>query len=254
MTPTDKARQFAALHVRGAPLILFNIWDAGSAQAVAKAGATAVATSSWAVAAAHGFADGEAVPLDFALTIAERVAAAVPLPATLDFEGGYGETPAAVGANARRAIATGIIGINFEDRRISGEGLYDIDAQCRRIAAIRAAAEAAGLDLFINARTDLFLGSPAETHAGHVEEAIARGDAYARAGASGLFVPGLADPALIATVCGRSELPVNVMAVPGVPAATELAAIGVARVSFGPMPWLGAMDDLRARARTALAA
>src|SRR5687767_8739946 len=99
MNQTEKARAFAALHKPGTPLILFNAWDAGSAKAVAEAGAKAIATGSWSVAAAHGFGDGEGLPLDLAVANAARVVAAVELPVTLDFEGGYAVEPGRVGEN-----------------------------------------------------------------------------------------------------------------------------------------------------------
>src|SRR5688572_24317336 len=100
-TQREQAERFHALHVRGTPLVLFNAWDAGSAKVVAKAGAKAIATGSWSVAAAHGFDDGEALTLDLALANLARIARCVDLPVTLDFEGGYALEPAALAANVR---------------------------------------------------------------------------------------------------------------------------------------------------------
>lgn len=232
---------FAALHRPGAPLILFNVWDPGSAKAVAESGAPAIATGSWSVAVAQGFGDGEDLPFELFLATARRIVAAVALPVTIDFEGGYAVEPEIVAANAARLAATGAVGCNFEDRVVGGEGLHGISSQAARIAAIRAGA---GPAFFINARTDLFLGSPPASHARHVREALDRAEAYAKAGANGFFAPGLADPGLIGQFCAASPLPVNIMAFSGVPDTAALAALGVARISYGPAPYRQAMQAL----------
>ena len=253
MTQQDKARRFHDLHVSGNPVILYNIWDAGGAQAVAEAGAQAIATGSWSVAAAHGYGDGEQIPIELVLQLAARIAGSVALPVTLDFEGAYAETPEGVATNTARVIAAGIVGINFEDQVVGGTGLYAVEAQCARIAAARQAADDAGVALFINARTDLFLKEPDHSRNGAlVESAKERAVAYAAAGASGFFVPGLVDPALITAICAASPLPVNVMALQAAPSFAALAACGVARVSHGPGPYRHAIEDLAARARQAL--
>ena len=239
---------FAALHRPGEPVILFNAWDAGSARIVADAGARAIATGSASVAGAHGFADAQGLPLDLALANAERVVAAVAVPVTIDFEGGYAVEPGAVAANFARLAATGAVGANFEDQVVGGSGLHDVEAQASRI---RAARDGAGRDFFLNARTDLFLKSKPEQHAGLIEAALERANAYAEAGASGLFVPGLADLGLLDRICARSPLPVNFMAFPGAPDARAVAATGVARISHGPFPWKLAMQALREAAEAA---
>lgn len=249
MTQVDRARAFRALHVKGDPLVLYNIWDAGSAKAVAAAGARALATGSWSVAAAQGYDDGETIPLDFLARIASRIAATVDLPLTVDFEGGYALAPEDLFANATTILRTGAIGVNFEDRVVLGEGLHAVDVQARRIAALRAAADAFGVALFINARTDLFLAAERPQHAGFIEAAMARCAAYAEAGADGFFVPGLADAALIERVCAGSALPVNVMTNTHTPPASALAQLGVARISHGPGPFRQTMAALTARCR-----
>jgi 2-methylisocitrate lyase-like PEP mutase family enzyme len=242
-TSNDKARSFAALHRPGDPVILYNAWDAGSAKAVAEAGAKAIATGSASVAAAHGFEDSEALPIELVLANAERVAKAVELPVTIDFEGAYGTEPEAAAANIARLAGTGAVGCNFEDQVIGGEGLHPVEAQAARIRAARAAA---GPDFFINARTDIFLKTRAATHAPEaIEEALARARAYAEAGASGFFVPGLVDLDQLARICEGSPLPVNFMAFPGAPEASEVAAAGVARISHGPFPYRLAMKALK---------
>lgn len=252
MTQPEKARLFAGLHVPGDPVILYNIWDAGSARTIAEAGAKAIATGSWSVAAAQGYGDGEEIPLDLLLRIAGRIAATVDVPVTVDFEGGYAETAEDTAANAARLMETGATGINFEDRVVSGDGLYGTQTQADRIRAIRQAADSTGLPLFINARTDVFLKEHDRSkHAGLLADALDRAAAYTEAGASGFFVPGLVDGDLIGKVCDGVSLPVNVMMLDGAPSVQDLAALGVARVSYGPGPYIDAMQDLAARFRDA---
>ena len=244
MNQREKAARFAALHVKGAPLLLYNAWDAGSAQSILDAGAKAIATSSWAVAEAQGYRDGEAIPIEFAEQIIARIAATVDAPVTADIEGGYSEDDSELADNVSRLLDLGVIGINFEDRVVKGSGLYETDRQARRIAAIRQAAERKGIALFINARTDLFLGQgrdPAQS----VGEAIDRAKAYAAAGASSFFIPGLQDEALIGRICEGTALPVNVMVMDGVPPNERLAKLGVARISYGPIPYISAMQALK---------
>lgn len=246
MTQTEKATRFAELHVKGAPLILYNAWDAGSAKAIAEAGAKAIATSSWSVAEAQGYRDGEAIPFAFAQQIYARIAASIDLPLTVDFEGGYSEVDDEVAANIAQLLDLGVIGINFEDRVVKGSGLYDIERQTQRIAAIRHVAEKKGVGLFINARTDLFLGQgrdPAQT----VGEALERGSAYAAAGASGFFIPGLDDDTLIGQICDGVALPVNVMILgsePTVRRPRRLAELGVSRISYGPHSYIRTMASV----------
>jgi 2-methylisocitrate lyase-like PEP mutase family enzyme len=251
MNQTDKAKRFAELHVKDAPLLLYNAWDAGSAKSVLDAGAKAIATSSWSVAAAQGYGDGEAIPIELAEQIVGRIAATVDIPVTVDFEGGYSEDDGELAANISRLLDLGVIGINFEDRIVKGSGLYSVDRQARRIAAIRKAAEQKGIDLFINARTDVFF-EHGEDAAQAVGEALDRAKAYAAVGASGFFVPGLVDDALIGQICEGVSLPVNVMVMDGVPSNARLSELGVARISYGPIPYIRAMKALGQEARTTM--
>ena len=248
----DRARTLASLHIKGDPIILFNAWDAGSAKAVAAAGAKAIATGSWSVAAAAGYDDGERIPLDALAGIVERIAGIVDLPVTVDFESGYARGGPELEQNVRRILSAGAVGINFEDQRIGADAMYGVEEQQARIASVRRAADSAGVPLFVNARTDLFLRSDPARHAEHVDEAIARGAAYAVAGASGLFVPGLSDLKLIERVCRESTLPVNVMFLPDLPARADLAKVGVARISYGPRPYREMMAGLTEAARRAI--
>jgi 2-methylisocitrate lyase-like PEP mutase family enzyme len=249
-----RAEQFHALHIAGQPLVLFNAWDAGSAKAVAAGGAAAIATGSWSVAAANGFADGEKMPYALALANLERIVAAVALPVTIDLESGYGQDPDAVAATVMRAIQAGAIGCNLEDSYPENGTLRPAAEQAQRIGAVRATAAGLELPFFVNARTDIFLRTDPATHSdAMVDEAVGRARAYAEAGASGFFVPGLADPRLIARVVTEAGLPINIMVTDRTPSLKQMAELGVARVSHGPRPYLQMMKALEQAARAALA-
>ncbi len=247
MTQIEKAQAFKALHIPGAPLVLYNIWDAGSAQTLAKAGAAACATGSWSVAAAQGYADGEAMPLSFALEVVARITAIVDIPVSIDFEGGYAVDPDDVRENVGALVRAGAIGLNFEDRVVGGEGLHSIAVQADRLRAVRDAAEREGVPLFINARTDVFLQSDPATHADHVSEALERAAAYKDAGADGFFIPGLTDFSGIEAIVAGTDLPLNVMMRGNLNSVSEVAKTGIARASFGPGSYIQAMEDLTAR-------
>lgn len=237
---SDKVEQFRALHVPGDPLVLFNIWDAGSAKAVASAGARAIATGSFGVAEAQGFKDGESFALEHALTNLERILGVTDLPVSIDMEAGYGANAEQVGQSVARAYAAGAAGINIEDRMPGADDLTPVNVQCARIAA------AAASGIFVNARCDVFRGVPAEAHGPDlVAQALERARAYADAGAGGLFVPFTTHRASIAAICEASPLPVNILWTPeaqtGFSSRKELAELGVARISHGHKPWAAAM-------------
>jgi len=245
-TQKEKAELFTSLHIKGTPVILFNVWDAGSARTIEQVGAKAIATGSWSVAAANGFDDGEKVPIDLVFANLERIVSSVALPVTLDFEGGYATNLGELKENIRRLIAAGGIGINFEDRIVAGDGLHSIADQAARIEAIRDAAETAGVPLFINARTDVFLETyPAVHDENQLQQAVERAEAYAKAGASGFFAPGLRDPNLIKKLCDASTLPVNILVLPDTPTTETMAALGVARISYGASPYRLMMAALK---------
>jgi len=252
MSQKNKAEAFAALHKVGAPLILYNIWDPGSALAVSRSGAHAVATGSWPVAAAQGFADGQNIPLELLMGIAQRICGAVDLPVSIDMEAGYASTAAQIAANMAQVIDAGAVGVNFEDQIIGGEGVRDIESQSESIRAIRAMANQRDIPFFINARTDLFLKSSADTHASLMDEAKARAKAYADAGASGFFAPGLMDETLIKDLCDSSALPVNIIRLPGAPSSETLAKLGVARISYGPVAYRHLMKGFTQESQTHL--
>ncbi len=248
MDQIEKAKTFASLHRKGDPLVLYNIWDAGSARAVAEAGAKALATGSWSVAAAQGFGDGQKIPLPLLTEIARLIAQATPLPLSVDFEGAYALAPEETAANVALLIEAGAVGINFEDQVVGGNGVHPIDVQAARIRAIRAMAERRGVPFFINARTDLFLQAPdASEHAALLDEACRRAEAFAAAGASGFFAPGI-DADLIGRLCERVTLPVNIMARSTTPDLATLKRLGVARVSHGPGPYRAMMARLKSEA------
>lgn len=231
---------FRALHVPGKPLVLYNIWDPGSAKAVAAAGAPALATGSYGVAEAFGAGDGEALPFADVIANLERIVAVADVPVSLDLEAGYGADPAAVRASVQAARDAGAVGINMEDR-LPGEAR----PMPTEVAAERFAA-AAETGLFVNARCDLFWQTaPSEAL---VEETIARAHAYAEAGAMGLFVPFLTDAEFIRAICKSSPLPVNVTAKDELGTLAEIAALGAARISYGHQPWMWAMMRLKADA------
>jgi 2-methylisocitrate lyase-like PEP mutase family enzyme len=241
---------FADLHVPGNPLILFNAWDAGSAQAIARGGAQAIATSSASVAEANGLTDGEEVAMEYAIANATRIIASVDLPVTIDFEGGYADDPQSVERNAALLAATGAIGCNFEDQVVGTDRLYSVEDQAARLAAVR---RAVGPDVFINARTDVFMKTPMDAHDEPlVDEVLKRARAYADAGANGFFVPLLADLKLLERMCANSPLPVNFMTFPGCPSNAAVAATGLARISYGPFPYRDLMKQLEEEAAALL--
>jgi 2-methylisocitrate lyase-like PEP mutase family enzyme len=242
-TQREKAEELRRLHEAPEPLVLVNVWDAASAQVVAAAqGCRALATASWSIAAAHGYPDGEALPRDAMLAAVAVVARAVPLPVTADLERGYGDA----GVTVAGALDAGAVGCNLEDADGAG-GLWPAEEHAAVVAAARAAGDAAGVPLVINARTDVFLRG-----AGGVDEAIERGRRYLEAGADCIFAPGVRDvPTLEALARGMGG-PVSVLGGADGPPLAELARIGIVRVSYGPGPLAVAMAALARAAETLL--
>ncbi|MFE1790684.1 isocitrate lyase/phosphoenolpyruvate mutase family protein [Streptomyces sp. NPDC059525] len=225
-TLLEKATAFTALHTPAAPLPLANAWDVASARIVEAAGAPAVATTSAGVAWSLGAPDGDALARDRALDLVARVAAAVSVPVTADIEGGFAADAAGVGETVAGVLAAGAVGVNIED------GTRAPAEHAERLAAARAAADAAGVPLYINARVDTYLFGLGES-AARLDETLARASAYLAAGATGVFVPGVTDPAVIAELARAIDAPLNVLVGPGAPSVAELGALGVARVSLG---------------------
>jgi len=227
MTARDAgaAHVFRGLHDRGL-LILPNAWDAGSARLIASLGAKAIATTSAAVAWSHGYPDGDLLPMPLLLATVADIARAVTIPLSVDMEGGYSNDPAAVGEAVAAVIEAGAVGINIED------GAGDPDLLCAKIERARRAGVRLGVDLFVNARTDVYLRDLAPKDR-RVALTLARAERYRACGADGIFVPGLTDATEIRTVRAAVPLPLNLLAQPGLPPASELDALGVRRLSAG---------------------
>lgn len=224
------ALRFHQLHaVPHAPLVLVNAWDAASARMVETAGATAVATSSSAVSWSLGYQDGNHLPRHLAMEALARIAKATRLPVTADIETGYGRTNEELQATARAVLDAGAVGINIEDS--AEQPLSDIAEHSKRIALIRRTADDAGVRLFINARTDTYWSGKFPDNA--YEETLRRAEAYQKAGADGIFVPGLADLHVLHELSRRISLPLNALAGVGSPSPGELHDAGVRRISIG---------------------
>lgn len=227
----QKAAKLRDLHVPGDPVVLPNAWDAASAQIIAQAGFAALATSSAAISACLGWADGEAAPVEAMLTAADHIANAVAVPVTVDFERGYRLPPEEL---VERFVHTGAVGLNIEDSDPATGEMVDPDKQAEFISGIRAAAAAMGVDLVINARTDSFLRRPG-TPSDQLRNSIDRGNRYLDCGADCIYPLGTGDPAVVATLIEKIDGPVNVALGPQAELTiNDLAMLGVARVTFGP--------------------
>jgi 2-methylisocitrate lyase-like PEP mutase family enzyme len=222
----DLARQFHDLHAGPAVLLLANAWDAGSARLIENLGARAIATTSAGVAWSHGYPDGDALPTAQVIATTAAIARVIRVPLTVDIEGGYSGDPAAVARLVGELIEAGAVGVNLEDGSAPPELL------CAKIAAARKIADELGVGLYINARTDVYLRELVP-EPDRVAETCARAARYKAAGASGIFVPAAREPTAIAAIARAVELPLNVLAWPGLPPAAELAALGVRRLSAG---------------------
>jgi 2-methylisocitrate lyase-like PEP mutase family enzyme len=222
-----KAQLLRDLHVPGDPLVLPNAWDAASARLVEAAGFPIVATSSNAMAAVLGYGDGEHAPVEEVLGAVARIVGAVSVPVTVDFERGYRLAPAEL---VERFAATGAVGLNLEDSDPATGTLVDVGEQAELLSVVRAAA---GLDLVINARTDAYI-----RRAGSAEEqlsaSIERAERYLAAGADCVYPIGASGSETLRALVEGIPGPVNVGYAPGMPSLAGLAALGVARVSFGP--------------------
>ena len=219
------AHVFRRLHEQGL-LVLPNAWDAGSARLIESLGAKALATSSAALAWSHGYADGDLLPVSLLLATVVDIARVVKAPVSVDIEGGYSNQAAAVGETVATLIDAGAVGINIED------GVGEPGLLCAKIERAKSAAVRLGVDLFANARTDVYLRGLVSKDR-RIDETLARAERYRTAGADGIFVPGLTDPSEIRTIASAVRLPLNVLARPGLPPASELEALGVRRLSAG---------------------
>lgn len=239
-----RAEIFRRLHHAPPVLVLPNCWDPATARIIEIAGFPAVATSSAAVANAHGVQDGDCLDVSVHLAAVARIVEVVSVPVSVDFESGYADDTAKLGRNIVRLAATGAAGYNLEDSRGKGE-LHTITEQCERIAAAKTAAP----QLFHNARCDVYVHAIGDADS-RLERTKERLAAYLEAGADGVFVPGLNDPTTIADIARTfRKKPLNVLAGAGTPPVAELEACGVSRVSLGSWPMRRAMTVLRDIAR-----
>ncbi|MDB5976507.1 MAG: hypothetical protein JWR07_3267 [Nevskia sp.] len=222
----DPVQVFRQLHHNSQPLILANVWDAASARIVESLGAPAVATTSAGVAWSLGYADGNKMPAEQLVRLAHSIVRVIRIPLSVDIEAGYSSDPLAVGDVVKSLLAAGVAGINIEDGRDAPELL------AAKIRRVRQVADHAGVNLFINARTDVYL-QQLVPEAERIGETVARAKQYKAAGADGLFVPGAAGVDTAAAIATRIDLPLNLMAWPGNPPAAELAKAGVKRISAG---------------------
>lgn len=224
-THQTAAQQFHELHATGL-LVLANAWDAGSARIIESRGAQAIATTSAGVAWAHGYPDGDRLPVPLLLATVADIARAVAIPISVDSESGYSNAPDAVGETIGAIVDAGAVGINIED----GHGTPDL--LCAKIERAKTAGLKRGVDVFVNARTDVYLKGlvPEERR---VDESLARAERYRGAGADGIFVPGLVKAEEISAIAAGTRLPLNVLAWPGLPPAGELQKLGVRRLSAG---------------------
>ncbi len=222
------AADFRKLHSGPTALVLPNAWDAGSARMIESLGAKAIATTSAGVAWARGYPDGDAMPAEQIVALAREIARVIRVPLTVDIEGGYSEDPSDVAQLVGRlVVASGAVGINIED----GAGKPELLSS--KIQAARQAASRENRDLFINARTDVYLRGLASGPAA-VDEVVRRARLYRAAGCDGLFVPCIADAAeMRAVATAIAPMPLNVMLIPGLPPTSELQALGVRRLSAG---------------------
>lgn len=228
-----KAEIFKALHQKHELLILPNIWDPLGALLLEDLGYPAVATSSSAVALTQGFHDGEHLPFSDLLKQLTAITKAVSVPVTADIEKGYAENDEQLEQNIEVLIRAGVSGINFEDSLKEGNGLVPADVQARKIALIRKVADRMGCPLFINARIDTYIRGDLFSHEEKRNETLRREKIYREAGADGIFPILLTDLDHIKAIAAESDLPVNIMAFPGIPDLPELQAYGVKRVSLG---------------------
>ncbi|WP_341975155.1 isocitrate lyase/phosphoenolpyruvate mutase family protein [Microbacterium sp. LTA6] len=238
MTTASKAQALVGLYEAPEILRVINVWDVVSARAVAGLPeTTAIATAGHGIAATFGYADGS-IPRDIMLDMVGRIAAAVEFPVTADLDDGYGDA----GETTRLAIAAGVVGANIEDR------LKPLDESVANVEAVVKAAEAEGVPFVLNARTDAFVRAGHRPIEESIADAIQRGRAYLDAGATCIFVPGLLDANVTRQlVDGIGERKISVIGVPGALAASAYETLGVARISFGPLPQrvaLTALQDL----------
>jgi len=228
-------------------LVLPNAWDAGSARIFVEAGFTALATTSAGIAFSLGLPDGERISRDEMLAAVARITRRMSVPITADMEAGYGLEPHACAETARRVIDAGAVGMNLEDR-VEGKQLIEFSVAVERVRAARKAADAAGVPIVLNARTDAF-EAPELPPDRRLAEAVRRGNAFREAGADSVFVPFVGDRDTIEQLVHQIRAPVNILGTPNAPTLKELAALGVRRVTFGSAPMRATLGLVRRMAK-----
>ncbi|MCF6338114.1 MAG: isocitrate lyase/phosphoenolpyruvate mutase family protein [Gammaproteobacteria bacterium] len=239
------AKIFRDLSIQG-HLLLPNVWDAASARIFEAAGFPAIGTTSAGIAYSRGFCDGQHISREEMMHEVAIIARAVNIPVTADIEAGYGSSPGDVTETVRGVIEAGAVGINLEDNAHKKPlSLFSISAQAKRLAAAKSEGERQGIALTINARTDVFLLGLGTDEAERTAMAIERGQAYLAAGADLIFVPGLLDPRAAQDLSNAFEGRLNLMAMPGAPAASTLFNAGAQRVSLGPSVMLASLGNIQ---------
>lgn len=242
-----KAEILRRLHTEGPMLVLPNAWDAGSARIFVEAGFPALATTSAGIAFSLGYPDGERISRDEMLAAVSRITRRIAVPVTADMEAGYGLAPEIVENTVLRVIDAGAVGMNLEDR-LEGKHLIDFQLAVERVSAARAAADAAGVSIVLNARTDAF-EAPELRPEQRLEEAVRRGNAFREAGADSVFVPFVGDRDTIEQLVQLIRAPLNILGAPNAPTLKELATLGVRRVTFGSAPMRATLGLVRRMAR-----
>ena len=242
-----KAELLRKLHQGPRPLLLPNVWDVASARIIEDAGYPALATTSAGIANSLGYPDGQHIGRTGMLEVVGRIVEAVQVPVTADLEAGYARTPEEMKDTAEELLESGAVGLNLEDG-LEEKTLVPAEEHAAKVRAVREAGKAAGVEIVINARTDVYLAEvgPPESRFG---EAVRRGKLYRQAGADCIFVPGLRDAATIGRLVKELGCPVNILAGPGCPPIAELEKLGVARVSLGSGPHRATLGLLRRMAR-----
>ncbi len=235
-TSQGKAERLRKLHRGPDILVLPNAWDVASAKVFEKAGFPVIATTSAGIAASMGYPDGEHIPRHEMLEVVARIVKAVSVPVTVDLEAGYAATPEEMRETTQQLLASGAVGMNLEDGLRDGPvPLVQTSHHAEKIKVVREVCRVAGVDLVINARTDVYLKCVGDT-ANRFAHTVHRGNAYLQAGADCVFVPGISNADAISELTQQIHGPVNILAVAGTPAIPELQRLGVARVSFGSGP------------------
>jgi len=226
--------QFHRLHHHNGLLVLPNIWNPLGARLLEETGYKAVATASASVAYANGFQDGEKIPFEELIFILKRIVKSVNIPVTADVESGYATNNSVLKENIKKLVDIGIAGINFEDSHHDEQKLFSKKEQSEKINLIKTTASQKGSNLFVNARTDVFIKQNHLSKEQKLTEAIERGNAYKDAGADGFYPIVLKEKESIKTVIEEVSLPVNILMLPGIPDFATLKQIGLARISLGP--------------------